>query len=168
MILHLHPANPEKRKLKEISEGLLDGAVYIFPTDTVYALAADSNSKKGVEKLYDLKEISKNKPLSILCPDISTAAGLVEYIPNDAFRLMKKITPGPFTFILRANRNVPRISFSNSKNKNIGIRIPENLLLSEFLSLHPGTITSTSVFSNDEYLTDIDDLEKIYGMKRKA
>ncbi|MCE9500402.1 MAG: threonylcarbamoyl-AMP synthase [Leptospira sp.] len=168
MILQLHPVNPDKRKLKEISGNLIDGAVYIFPTDTVYALAADSNSKKGIEKLYVLKEINKNKPLSILCPDISTAASLVEYIPNEAFKLMKRITPGPFTFIFRANRSIPRVSLSNNKNKNIGIRIPENKLLSEFLSVHPGTITTTSVFTNDEYMTDIDDLENIYGNRTEG
>jgi tRNA A37 threonylcarbamoyladenosine synthetase subunit TsaC/SUA5/YrdC len=70
MILNLHPKNPEIRTLKSISENLKNGAVYIFPTDTVYAIIADSKSKKGIEKLQELKHADKNKPLSLLCPEV--------------------------------------------------------------------------------------------------
>jgi tRNA threonylcarbamoyl adenosine modification protein (Sua5/YciO/YrdC/YwlC family) len=163
MILNLHPLNPEIRILKSISEKLRNGAVYIFPTDTVYAIIADSKSKQGIEKLHELKHLDKNKPLSLLCLDISTASEYVEYLPNDAFKLMKRITPGPFTFILKANKNIPRWAVVNHKAKTIGIRIPESLFLQELLKVHEGTITCTSVFTGDEYLTDINDLEDLYG-----
>lgn len=163
MILNLHPKNPEIRTLKTISENLKNGAVYIFPTDTVYAIIADSRSKKGIEKLHELKHSDKNKPLSILCPDISTASEYVETLPNEAFKLMKRITPGPFTFILRANRNIPRWAVVNPKAKTIGIRIPESIFLQELLKVHEGTLTCTSVFTGDEYLTDINDLEDLFG-----
>lgn len=121
MILSLHPINPENRKLQQISDKLSEGRVYIFPTDTVYALVADSQSKLGVEKLYELKNIPKNQPLSLICPSISVASNYIEYLSNDAFRLMKKITPGPFTFITRANKHLPRISFSNQKENRSGL-----------------------------------------------
>ncbi|MCB1179306.1 MAG: threonylcarbamoyl-AMP synthase [Leptospiraceae bacterium] len=163
MIVNLHPVNPEIRTLKLISDTLKEGGVYIFPTDTAYALIADSQSRVGVEKIYRLKDINKNKPLSVLCPDISTAADYIENLPNIAFKLMKRITPGPFTFILRANKNLPRVTLSNSKNKHVGIRIPDNVFIQELLKVHKGTLTSTSIFTNDEYVTDIDDLEKAYG-----
>jgi len=163
MILNLHPKNPEIRALKTISENLKNGAVYIFPTDTVYAIIADSKSKKGIEKLHELKHSDKNKPLSILCPDISTASEYVETLPNEAFKLMKRITPGPFTFILKANRNIPRWAVVNPKAKTIGIRIPESIFLQELLKVHEGTLTCTSVFTGDEYLTDINDLEDLFG-----
>lgn len=90
MILSLHSINPEKRKLQQISDQLSQGKIYIFPTDTVYALLADSQSKLGVEKLYELKNISKNQPLSLICPSISIASNYIEHLSNDAFRLMKK------------------------------------------------------------------------------
>ena len=168
MILNLHPKNPEIRTLKSISENLKNGAVYIFPTDTVYAIIADSKSKKGIEKLQELKHADKNKPLSLLCPDISTASEFVETLPNDAFKLMKRITPGPFTFILRANRNIPRWAVVNPKAKTIGIRIPENIFLQELLKVHEGTLTCTSVFTGDEYLTDINDMDDLFGNQVEA
>jgi tRNA threonylcarbamoyl adenosine modification protein (Sua5/YciO/YrdC/YwlC family) len=163
MILNLHPKNPEIRTLKTISENLKNGSVYIFPTDTVYAIIADSKSKKGIEKLHELKHTDKNKPLSLLCPDISTASEYVETLPNEAFKLMKRITPGPFTFILKANKNIPKWAVVNPKAKTIGIRIPESIFLQELLKVHEGTLTCTSVFTGDEYLTDINDLEDLFG-----
>ncbi len=163
MILNLHPKNPEIRTLKTISENLKNGAVYIFPTDTVYAIIADSKSKKGIDKLHELKHSDKNKPLSLLCPDISTASEYVETLPNEAFKLMKRITPGPFTFILKANKNIPKWAVVNPKAKTIGIRIPESIFLQELLKVHEGTLTCTSVFTGDEYLTDINDLEDLFG-----
>ncbi|EMO85166.1 L-threonylcarbamoyladenylate synthase [Leptospira santarosai] len=165
MILSLHPINPENRKLQQISDKLLEGRVYIFPTDTVYALVADSQSKLGVEKLYELKNIPKNQPLSLICPSISVASNYIEYLSNDAFRLMKKITPGPFTFITRANKHLPRISFSNQKEKQIGIRIPDAIYLQKLLKIHPNPLTSTSVFANDEFVIEVDLLERIYGAR---
>lgn len=105
MILSLHSINPEKRKLQQISDQLSQGKVYIFPTDTVYALVADSQSKPGVEKLYELKNIPKNQPLSLMCSSISVASNYIEHLSNDAFRLMKKITPGPLR-LLQALTNI--------------------------------------------------------------
>ncbi|MBM9576791.1 threonylcarbamoyl-AMP synthase [Leptospira sp. 201903070] len=168
MIVFLHPINPEKRKLQQISENLLEGKVYIFPTDTVYALVADSQSKIGVEKLYELKNIPKNQPLSLLCPNISVASNYIEYLPNEAFRLMKKLTPGPFTFIIRANKHLPRVSFSNQKEKQIGIRIPDAIYLQELMKIHPNPLTSTSVFANDEFIIEVESLEEIYGSRIEA
>lgn len=165
MIIELHPQNPEVRKLKQISDQLKNGGVFIFPTDTVYGLIADSQSKKGVEKLYNLKEISKNKPLSLLCSNISVASEYIENLSNVGFRLMKKITPGPYTFILKANKNLPRVSLSNHKTKFIGIRIPEHPFVMELLKIHSGTLTSTSVTTDDEFITDINDLEEKFGKK---
>ncbi|MDV6234032.1 L-threonylcarbamoyladenylate synthase [Leptospira ellisii] len=163
MILSLHPINPEKRKLQQISDRLLEGKVYIFPTDTVYALVADSQSKTGVERLYELKNIPKNQPLSLVCPNISVASNYMESLPNEAFRLMKRVTPGPFTFIAKANKHLPRVSFSNQKEKQIGIRIPDSVYLQELMKLHPNPLTTTSVFANDEFIIEVDSLEEIYG-----
>jgi tRNA threonylcarbamoyl adenosine modification protein (Sua5/YciO/YrdC/YwlC family) len=163
MILYLHPINPEVRKLNSISEDLKRGANYIFPTDTVYAIVADANSKEGTEKLYNLKKLNKNKPLSLLCKDISMASQFIEYLPNEAYRLMKKITPGPFTFILKANKLLPKPCIIHHKDKHIGIRFPDHIYLQELLKIHDSPLTSTSVITDDEYLTNVDDLDYQFG-----
>ncbi|MCG9875270.1 MAG: threonylcarbamoyl-AMP synthase [Leptospiraceae bacterium] len=165
MILYLHPTNPELRKLNSISEDLKRGANYIFPTDTVYAIVADANSKEGTEKLYNLKKLNKNKPLSLLCKDISMASQFIEYLPNEAYRLMKKITPGPFTFILKANKLLPKPCIIHHKDKHIGIRFPDHIYLQELLKIHDSPLTSTSVITDDEYLTNVDDLDYQFGDK---
>ncbi|WP_411824223.1 L-threonylcarbamoyladenylate synthase [Leptospira sp. 'Mane'] len=163
MIDYLHPINPEVRKLKQISERLKNGEIFIFPTDTVYAIIADSHSKKGVDAIYSLRKLPKDKPLSLLCKDISMASQMIEYLPNPTYKLMKKITPGPYTFILKANKNLPKPSIANSKDRHIGIRIPGHNFLEELLKIHDSPLTSTSAFTNDEFLIDIDDLETVYG-----
>jgi tRNA threonylcarbamoyl adenosine modification protein (Sua5/YciO/YrdC/YwlC family) len=168
MILNLHPENPEKRALKLISDNLKDGAVYIFPTDTVYSFIVDSQSKVGIEKLYALKDLEKHKPLSLLCASISIASELVENLPNTAFRLMKKITPGPFTFIFKANKNIPRVSLTNQKTKSIGIRIPDNLFIQSLLEIHKSTVTGTSVYGMDEYTSNAEEIDRVYGKKVNA
>ncbi len=165
MIDYLHTQNPEVRKLKQISERLKDGELFIFPTDTVYAIIADANSKIGVESLYKLKKLPKEKPLSLLCRDISMASQMIEYLPNPTYRLMKKITPGPFTFILKASKNLPKPSFAHHKDRHIGIRFPGHNYLQSLLEIHDSPITSASASTNDEFIIDIDDLENIYGNK---
>ncbi|PNV75315.1 L-threonylcarbamoyladenylate synthase [Leptospira inadai] len=163
MILSIHPKNPEKRILGQVSHRLSEGGVYIFPTDTVYGLIADSQSHSGVEKLYKLKNIPKNQPLSLLCPNISVASHYIEQLSNEAFRLMKRITPGPFTFIVKANKHLPRVSFTNQKDKNIGIRIPDSRYLQALMEIHPNPLTSTSVFIKEEFIIDVEMLEEEYG-----
>ncbi len=165
MILYLHPQNPEVRKLKQISDSLKEGGVYIFPTDTVYALIACAESRDGTEKLYNLKNLPKNKPLSLLCKDISSASKFIEYLPNSAYKLMKKFTPGPYTFILKANKLLPKPCIAHHKDRHIGIRIPDHIYLQRLLEIHSNPLTSTSVTTEDEYITNIQELEEIYGKK---
>ncbi|MEM7179610.1 MAG: L-threonylcarbamoyladenylate synthase [Spirochaetota bacterium] len=165
MIIYLHPDNPEQRKLRQISETLKKGGVYIFPTDTVYALVADAFSKEGVEKLYSLKKMDKNKPISIFCKDISEVSSYVNFVPNDAFKLMKKVIPGPFTFIFQANKKVPKMVLTDKKRKTVGVRIPSHIFIQELLQVHGSPLTSTSVFTDDEYVTDTEELDMIYGKR---
>jgi len=163
MIDYLHPENPEIRKLTQISNRLKDGEIFIFPSDTVYAIIADANSREGVEALYELRKLPKDKPLSLLCKDISMASHMIEYLPNPTYRLMKKITPGPFTFILKASKNLPKPSFAHHKDKLIGIRFPSQIYLQTLLEIHDAPITTASASTNDEFIIDIDDLETLYG-----
>lgn len=163
MIIHLHPINPEIRKLKQISEALKEGEIFIFPTDTVYALVADSSSKKGIEKLYDLKKIDKKHHLSLFCSDIARASTYIEYMPNYAYKIMKRLTPGPYVFVFKANKNISRIALPNEKTRHIGIRIPNNKAFLSLLDVHDTPLVSTSVFTNDEFIIDVDSLEDTYG-----
>ena len=110
-----------------------------------------------------LKNIEKHKPLSIICSDISMASEYIENLPNEAYRLMKRLTPGPYTFIFKANRNLPRATLSNQKNKNIGVRVPDNIYIRTLLEIHKSPLTTTSVFSEDEYVTDVEELDHLYG-----
>lgn len=165
MIIYLHPENPEIRKLKSISENLKSGAVYIFPTDTVYAIIADSHSKEGVEKIYQIRKLPKDKPLSLLCKDISMASEFIEFMPNSAYRMIKRIIPGPFTFIFKSNKNLPKPSVAHHKDKHIGIRFPNHIYLNNLLEIHNSPLTSTSAFTDDQFIIDIDDLDTIYGSK---
>ncbi|MCZ8341639.1 MAG: L-threonylcarbamoyladenylate synthase [Leptospira sp.] len=168
MILYLHPENPEIRKLKSISANLKSGAVYIFPTDTVYAILADAHSREGVEKIYQIRKLAKDKPLSLLCKDISMASEFIEYMPNFAYRMIKKLIPGPFTFIFKANKNLPKPSVAHHKDKHIGIRFPDHIYVKTLLEIHNSPLTSTSAFTDDQFIIDIDDLDTIYGSKVTA
>jgi tRNA threonylcarbamoyl adenosine modification protein (Sua5/YciO/YrdC/YwlC family) len=163
MIIQLHPENPEIRILKEISSKLKEGKVYIFPTDTVYSLIADASSMDGINRIIQIKKLSKNKPLSLLCKDISMASEYVETIPELIFRIMKKHTPGPFVFILKSNKNLSKDLYSHTKNKEIGIRIPDNIYLKELMKVHDSPLTSSSLFSDDMIVTEPEELESIYG-----
>lgn len=168
MIIYLHPENPEPRKLKQISYDLKSGSVYIFPTDTVYALVADANSREGTDTLYKLKDLGKNKPLSLLCKDISMASNYIEHLPNETYRLMKKITPGPYTFILKANKNLPKPCISHHKDRHIGIRFPDHIYLQELLKIHEAPLTSTSVVIDENFVINPEDLEEEYGERVKG
>lgn len=168
MIIPIHQVNPEKRKIKQISDDLLEGEVFIFPTDTVYALVADSNSVKAIEKLFSLKKTISEQPLTLLCKDISSVSNYILQLSDQAFKLMKKITPGPFIFLFKANKNIPRISLTNEKTKKIGIRIPDNQFLLELLKVHPNPIITTSVVLDSEFIEEPEKLENIFGKKVKA
>ncbi len=163
MVLEFHEKNPDRRKLKKISDSLKEGEVYICPTDTVYSIIADSHSKTGVERLYTIKKIPKNQPLSLLCNSIEMASSIVETMPNTVFKIMKKLTPGPYTFILKANKLLPKPSFLHQKEKQIGIRIPNQKILLDLIEIHDSPLTATSASVTDDFYIEMDDLEETYG-----
>jgi tRNA A37 threonylcarbamoyladenosine synthetase subunit TsaC/SUA5/YrdC len=104
LIWPIHPVNPEKRVLGWIVEALRDDGVIILPTDTVYAFACSLDSPRAIEKMYKLKDLPESKPLSLLCKDVAMASNFAQGISNSVFRFMKLATPGPFTFLFKANR----------------------------------------------------------------
>ena len=156
MLLRVHPDNPGERQLKIITECLKDGGIIIYPTDTVYGIGCDITRIRAVEKVAQIKGIKKEKAnFSFICHNLSHLSDFTTPIPNHIFRLMRKALPGPFTFILNANGNVPH--YFQRKKKTVGIRVPDHLVPRQIVEMLGNPIMSTSVHDEDtiiEYSTD--------------
>lgn len=125
MLLHIHPDNPNPRHIKTIVECLLDGGVIIYPTDTIYGLGCDIFQHKAVERICRIKQIEPVKAqLSFVCYDLSDLSKYTKSIDTPLYRLLKKYLPGPYTFILPASKEVPKIL--HHKKSTIGLRVPDN------------------------------------------
>lgn len=123
MLIPVDPQNPQPRQISRVVELLRQGGVIACPTDTIYGLSCDIFNRKGVKRLYQVKQRDPRKPFSFICADISDAANYCQ-ISNAAYKIMKRHLPGPFTFVLEATRVVP--DTLTTKQKTVGIRIPDN------------------------------------------
>src|SRR5579872_29483 len=127
MLLHLHPVNPQPRNIKMVIECLLDGGVIIYPTDTIYGLGCDIFQHKAVERICRIKQVDPSKAqLSFICYDLSDLSNYTKSISTPLYRLLKNYLPGPYTFILPASKQVPKIL--KSRKDTIGLRIPDNVI----------------------------------------
>ena len=165
MLVRLYDENPNQKEIDRIVELLRDGAVIIFPTDTIYGIGCDITKSKAVERVARIKNVKPEKAdFSFILYDLSQISDYCRPFPNVIFKLLKKNLPGPFTFLLQANSNVPKL-FKNSK-KNIGIRIPDNNILRTIVKELGNPVLSTSVHHDDvvlEYITDPELIEEKYG-----
>ncbi|MDR0364601.1 MAG: threonylcarbamoyl-AMP synthase [Bacteroidales bacterium] len=165
MLIKIHPDNPDLRRVRQIVECLKQGGIVIYPTDTIYGFACDITKFKVIEKIAQLKGRNlKNERFSIICYDLSSLSDYTRPISNSIYRIMKKALPGPYTFILEANNNVPKI-FHNKRN-SIGIRVPENNIARTLVEELGNPIVSTSVRQDDdieEYLTDPELIYERFG-----
>ncbi|MDD2380763.1 MAG: L-threonylcarbamoyladenylate synthase [Mariniphaga sp.] len=161
MLLRLYNENPNHRDILKVVDVLRDGGIIIYPTDTVYGLGCDITNVKAVEKVARFKGIIIEKSnFSFICSDLSHLSDYTKPIPNSVFKLIKKNLPGPFTFILEANNNVPR--YFKGKKKTVGIRIPDNNIIREIIYELGNPILSTSIRDDDEILEYTTDPELIY------
>ncbi len=127
MLLQIHPDNPNQRHIKTVVECLLDGGVIIYPTDTIYGLGCDIFQTKAIERIARIKQVDPAKAqLSFVCYDLSDLSKYTKSISTPLYRLLKNYLPGPYTFILPASKEVPRIL--HSKKSTIGLRVPDNLI----------------------------------------
>ena len=127
MLLHLHPVNPQPRNIRTIVECLLDGGVIIYPTDTIYGLGCDIFQHKAIERICRIKQVDPAKAqLSFICHDLSDLSNYTKSISTPLYRLLKNYLPGPYTFILPASKQVPKIL--KSRKDTIGLRIPDNVI----------------------------------------
>ena len=145
----IHPENPQPRQIDEIKEALKKGAIMLYPTDTVYAIGCDLNVKSAIEKLRFLKQMSNDKPLTFLCSSLSNISEHA-WVTDKAYRIMKRLIPGPYTFLLPATKLVPKLVMS-PKRKTTGIRVPNHQVCQGLLEALGNPIISTSAHLPDEY-----------------
>lgn len=148
IIYSLHPDTPQKRTIEKIGDALNNGAIMLYPTDTVYAIGCDLNAKSAVQRVRQIKQLSNDKPLTFLCSSLSNIS---EYalVSDLAYRIMKRVIPGPYTFLLPATKLVPKLVMS-PKRKTTGIRVPDNGVCQALLSTLETPIISTSAHLPDE------------------
>ncbi len=167
MLIEMHEENPKKRDVETVCDILRKGGVIIYPTDTGYAFGCDLFNKKGIEKLIGIKRIDKRKTLSFVCANFSQMSEYAEY-SNEAFRLIRQLLPGPYTFIMNALNSVSRIV--SGDKKKVGIRIPLNNIDLAIVEVLGNPILSSSVNKYTELedkeavpLADPVEIDKIYG-----
>lgn len=153
--------HPSQRHIQRAVEVLERGGLIAYPTDTYYGMGCDLGSKRAIERLYQLKGRDKKKPLSFLCPDLSDVARYA-HVSNFAYRTMKGLTPGAFTFILEATRLVPDLMMS--RQKQVGIRVPDAPLARELARALGRPLVTTSVNNTEgEPLTDAREIKEEFG-----
>lgn len=130
-LITIHPENPQKRLITQVVDRIRDGEVIAYPTDSDYALGCQIGDKKALEVIRQIRELDKHHKFTLLCRDLSEIAVYAQ-VDNPVFRFLKAHTPGPYTFILPATKEVPRRLLS-SKRKTIGVRVPEHKILMDIL-----------------------------------
>jgi tRNA threonylcarbamoyl adenosine modification protein (Sua5/YciO/YrdC/YwlC family) len=167
VLIRINDKNIPEKSIAEIVNCLKNGGIIIYPTDTVYALGGDITQPKVVEKICKLKGIKLEKAnFSFVCSNLSHLSEFTKPIPNHVFRIMKKALPGPYTFILEANKNVPKLLKQNKDT--IGIRVPDNLICKAIVEQLGNPIISTSLHdSSDDILEYFSDPEVIHNEYEK-
>ena len=159
MLISIHPDNPQARQLSMVKDCLESGGIIAYPTDTIYGLGCDIFHPEAIEKICAIKKVNPEKAnLSFICSDLSDLSLYAKAIDNSLYRIMKKALPGPFTFILPASKQVPKIL--QSKKKTIGLRIPNNNIALSIIKMLGHPILSAS-FPGDN-IEDYTDPEIIY------
>jgi tRNA threonylcarbamoyl adenosine modification protein (Sua5/YciO/YrdC/YwlC family) len=159
MLLHIHPTNPQPRLIKQVVECLKDGGIIIYPTDTIYGMGCDISQHKAIERICKIKNIDPQKvQMSFICSDLSRLSDYTKSIDTPLYRMLKNYLPGPYTFILPASKQVPKIL--QSKKNTIGLRVPDNTICHHILEASGTPILSTSL--PGEMVEDYTDPEIIH------
>lgn len=163
MLIQIHPQNPQPRLVKQVAACLKDGGVIIYPTDTIYGLGCDINQHKAIERICKIKNVDPQKAqLSFICRDLSHLSDYTKTIDTPLYRMLKSYLPGPYTFILPASKQVPKIL--QSKKATIGLRVPDNIICQHILDELGNPILSASLPGEmvEEY-TDPDVIYEKFG-----
>lgn len=159
MRLEINRQHPEPRKIEKAASILRDDGVIAYPTDTVYGLGCDIKSKKGVERIYRIKRMKPEQPLAFICPDLGDLAKYA-VVDDRTYRLMRRLTPGPYCFILEATREVPRIL--QMKRKTVGIRVPHDEVALALVRALGNPIVSTTASLEGEPLADPGEIDDAF------
>ena len=161
MLVRLYPENPAPRQVEQVADCLRSGGLIVFPTDTVYGLGCDMTNLRAIEKVARIKGVKPEKAdFSIICHDLSHLSDFTRPLDNTTFKLMKRVLPGPYTFILNANNRVPKLF--KSKRREIGIRVPGNSIALAIVQALGNPIITTSIKDDDEVIEYTTDPELIY------
>lgn len=154
-LLRIYEENPNPKDIKRVVDALKDGALIIYPTDTVYGLGCDISNVSALERIARIKDVKLEKAnFSFICEDLSNLSDYVKQIDTSTFKILKRCLPGPYTFILPGNNNLPNVF---KKKKTVGIRVPDNKICNALVSGLGNPIISTSIRDEDdviEYTTD--------------
>ena len=157
-ILHTNPLNPQRRHIQRVVEALTEGKLVSYPTDTTYGIGCDLLNKRAIEKIYALKKRDRRKPVSILCSDLKE---LSQYgvISNSAYRILRRLLPGPYTFIIPATPLVPKVMLT--PQKTVGARIPDCRIVRDVVEgLGRPLISTSATLEDGTILQDPEEIEK--------
>jgi len=158
MLVSINSENPQMRLIRKAVDVLENGGIVIYPTDTVYGIGCDLLNRRAIERIYDIKQRSRKQPFSFICADLKDISQYA-IVPNYAYKAMKRLLPGPYTFVLEASRLVPRIILP--KRKSVGIRVPDNRICLALVSAFGRPVISTSVTTADgDIMTDPGEIEE--------
>ena len=161
MILPVHADNPQPRQINRIVETLRGGGVIAYPTDTIYGIGCDITNRKAIQQIYRIKARDPKKPFAFICPDLAAITRFAQ-VSNFAFRILKQRLPGPYTFILETTRQTPEIL--TTKQKTVGIRIPDNrIALAIVAELGEPLVTTSVNLSGSNPLSDPYEIEDEFG-----
>lgn len=163
MLIAINNQNPQMRLIRRAVEILRGGGIVIYPTDTVYGMGCDLFNKKGIERIYELQRRDRKQPLSFICADLKDISRYAR-VSDDAYKIMKRLLPGPYTFVLEASRLVPKIILP--KRLTTGIRIPDNRICQSLVAEMGSPVISTSVKDGEgELLSDPRIIEEFFGKR---
>jgi tRNA threonylcarbamoyl adenosine modification protein (Sua5/YciO/YrdC/YwlC family) len=163
MIITINTKNPQKRLTRQVVDVLEQGGVIVYPTDTVYGVGCDLFNPEAIQKIHRLKKMDGKKPLSFICSDLKDISRYA-FVSNYAYKIMKRLLPGGYTFILKATKLVPKIA--QTKQKTVGIRIPDNKICLALVKELGHPIISTSVSKPNEGLyNDPAEIEERFGKR---
>jgi tRNA threonylcarbamoyl adenosine modification protein (Sua5/YciO/YrdC/YwlC family) len=146
VLLEINPDNPQPRKINQVVEILKKGGVIAYPTDTIYGIGCDIMNKKAIEKVYQIKQWPKNKPFSFICADLKNISQYAK-VSNYAYKTLRRLLPGPYTFILDGSKQVPKMMLT--KRKTAGIRVPDNAICHSLIGALGNPVISTTAATPD-------------------
>jgi tRNA threonylcarbamoyl adenosine modification protein (Sua5/YciO/YrdC/YwlC family) len=163
MLININQQNPQQRLISKVVEILKNGGVVVYPTDTYYGIGCDIMNKKAIERIYQLKQRSKSKPFSFVCSSLKNIS-LYAKVSNYAYKTMKRLLPGPYTFILEGSKLVPKIMLT--KRKTAGIRVPDNpICLALVKELGNPIITTSATMPDGTIFHDASLIHDYFGKR---